>query len=122
MSSRSMKVAVQTASSVHHLRPIPATYTGPVQQTLDVSNAVAAELAGISDGVLDALNERLKCHVGLRGNQLTLEGEDTQIAEARAVIDQIVDLVEGGHQISSDNLDPVLRKLAAGAAARPALA
>src|SRR3954454_24705776 len=114
MSSRSMKVAVQTATSVHHLRPIPATYTGPVQQTLDVSNAVAAELAGISDGVLDALNERLKCHVRLRGNQLTLEGEDTQIAEARAVIDEIVDLVEGGHQIGSHTVDAVLGTLEAG--------
>ena len=53
-----------------------------MQETLDVSNAVAAELAGISDGVLDALNERLKCHVRLRGNQLTLEGDDSQVAEA----------------------------------------
>ena len=45
-----------------------------MQQTLDVSNTVAAELAGISDGVLDALKERLQCNVRLRGNQLTLEG------------------------------------------------
>jgi phosphate starvation-inducible protein PhoH and related proteins len=109
-----MNVAVQTATSVHHLRAIRATYTSPVQQTLDVSNAVAAELAGISDGVLDALNERLRCHVRLRGNQLTLEGDDSQVAEARAVIDEIVELVEGGHQIGSHTVDAVLGTLEAG--------
>jgi phosphate starvation-inducible PhoH-like protein len=109
-----MKVAVQTATSVHHFRAIRATYTAPVQQTLDVSNAVAAELAGISDGVLDALNERLRCHVRLRGNQLTLDGDDSQVAEARAVIDEIVELVEGGHQIGSHTVDAVLGTLEAG--------
>ena len=73
-----MKVAVQTATSVHHLRRHrAATYTWQeMQETFDVSNAVAAELAGISDGVLDALRERLHCTVRLRGNQLTLEGDD----------------------------------------------
>ena len=40
---------------------IPA-YTGPVQRVLDVSNEVAAELAGIGDGVLDSLRDRLEHH------------------------------------------------------------
>jgi hypothetical protein len=44
---------------------------------------VAAELAGISDGVLDALRERLQCTVRLRGNQLTLEGDEQHVANAR---------------------------------------
>ena len=43
-----------------------AAYTGPVQTVLDVSNEVAAELAGIGDGVLDALRDRLDCAVNLR--------------------------------------------------------
>jgi len=107
-------VATQTVSNVHHFRPIEATYTAPVQETLDVSNAVAAELAGISDGVLDALKERLGASVRLRGNQLTLEGDDSQIAEARAVIDEIVELVEAGTQIGSHTVDAVLGTLAAG--------
>ena len=85
-----------------------------MQETLDVSNAVAAELAGISDGVLDALKERLGASVRLRGNQLTLEGDDSQIAEARAVIDEIVELVEAGTQIGSHTVDAVLGTLAAG--------
>jgi phosphate starvation-inducible PhoH-like protein len=85
-----------------------------VQQTLDVSNAVAAELAGISDGVLDALKERLECSVRLRGNQLTLEGDEAHVADARAVIDELVELVEGGHQIGSHTVDAVLGTLEAG--------
>ena len=85
-----------------------------MQQTLDVSNAVAAELAGISDGVLDALKERLQCTVRLRGNQLTLEGDDSHVENARAVIDELVELVEGGHQIGSHTVDAVLGTLEAG--------
>ena len=85
-----------------------------MEQTLDVSNAVAAELAGISDGVLDALKERLQCTVRLRGNQLTLEGDDQHVESARAVIDELVELVEGGHQIGSHTVDAVLGTLEAG--------
>jgi phosphate starvation-inducible PhoH-like protein len=110
-----MKVAMQTATSVHHFLATEATYTwGSMEQTVDVSNAVAAELAGISDGVLDALKERLSCNVRLRGNQLTLEGEAQHVADARAVVDELVELVEGGHQIGSHTVDAVLGTLEAG--------
>ncbi|HEU5363461.1 MAG TPA: PhoH family protein [Gaiellaceae bacterium] len=85
-----------------------------MEQTLSVSNAVAAELAGISDGVLDALKERLACNVRLRGNQLTLEGDEQHVENARAVIDELVELVEGGHQIGSHTVDAVLGTLEAG--------
>src|SRR4249920_3067239 len=91
--------------------PWRATYTGRVQTTLDVSNAVAAELAGIGDGVLEALRERLHCTIRLRGNQLTLEGDDSRVAEARAVVDELVELVEGGHEIGPSTVDAVLGAL-----------
>ncbi len=84
-----------------------------MQDTLDVSNAVAAELAGISDGVLEALRERLHCTIRLRGNQLTLEGDERHVAEARSVIDELVELVEGGHQIGAHTVDAVLGALEA---------
>jgi phosphate starvation-inducible protein PhoH and related proteins len=93
-------------------------YTEPVQETLDVSNAVAAELAGMSDGVLDALRDRLQCTIRLRGNQLTLEGGESEVAEAREVIDELVELVEGGHQIGSHTVDAVLGALEAEADVR----
>ena len=59
-------------------------YTAAVQETLDVSNEVAAELAGMGDGVLDALRDRLDCTVRLRGNQLTLEGDEHARRRRRA--------------------------------------
>jgi phosphate starvation-inducible PhoH-like protein len=82
-----------------------------MQETLDVSNAVAAELAGVGDGVLDTLRDRLRCTVRLRGNQLTLEGDDQHVANGRAVIDELVELVEGGHQIGAHTVDAVLGAL-----------
>jgi phosphate starvation-inducible protein PhoH and related proteins len=82
-----------------------------MQEVLDVSNDVAAELAGVADGVLDALRDRLDCTIRLRGNQLTIEGDDRQVAEARAVVDELVDLVEGGQEIGAGTVDAVLNAL-----------
>ena len=107
-------MAVQTATIVHHLEAMRATYTGRVQESLDISNEVAAELAMIDGGALEALRDRLGCTVHLRGNHLTLEGEEQQIANARAVIGELVELVEGGHQIGGHTVDAVLGTLEAG--------
>jgi phosphate starvation-inducible protein PhoH and related proteins len=82
-----------------------------MQETLSVSNDVAAELAAVGDGVLDALRDRLRCTVRLRGNQLTLEGDESSIVEARAVVDELVELVEGGHEIGPSTVDAVLGAL-----------
>jgi phosphate starvation-inducible PhoH-like protein len=82
-----------------------------MQQVLDVSNDVAAELAAIGDGVLDALRERLRCTIRLRGNRLTIEGDDAHVTEARAVVDELVELVEGGHEIGPSTVDAVLGAL-----------
>ena len=81
------------------------------QQTLDVPNEVAAELAGIGDNVLVSLRDRLGCTIRLRGNQLTIEGEEPRVAEARAVVDELVELVEGGHEIGPSTVDAVLGAL-----------
>jgi phosphate starvation-inducible protein PhoH and related proteins len=82
-----------------------------MQDVLTVPNEVAAELAGIGDGVLDSLRDRLHCTILLRGNRLTLEGDDAHVAEARAVVDELVELVEGGHQIGPDTVGAVLAAL-----------
>jgi phosphate starvation-inducible PhoH-like protein len=82
-----------------------------MQEVLSVSNDVAAELAGISDGVLDALRDRLDCTILLRGNRLTIEGEDGAVAAARAVVDELVELVQGGHDIGPDTVDAVVSAL-----------
>jgi phosphate starvation-inducible protein PhoH and related proteins len=82
-----------------------------VQETLSVPNEVAAELAGVGDGVLDALRARLHCTLRLRGNRLTIEGEDEKVAAARAVVDELVELVEGGHEIGPDTVGAVVAAL-----------
>jgi phosphate starvation-inducible PhoH-like protein len=87
-------------------------YTEPeVQEVLSVSNDVAAELATVGDGVLDALRERLRITLLLRGNRLTIEGDDPNVAQARAVVDELAELVEGGHEIGPSTVDAVLAAL-----------
>jgi phosphate starvation-inducible PhoH-like protein len=82
-----------------------------VQDVVIVSNEVAAELAGVGDRVLLSLRERLGCSISLRGNKLTLEGDANHVGEARAVVDELVELVEGGHQIGPDTVGAVLAAL-----------
>jgi len=82
-----------------------------VQEVYPVSNDVAAELAGVGDGVLDALREQLRCTIRLRGNVLTIEGDEEHVSEARAVVGELVDLVEGGHEIGPDTVGAVVRAL-----------
>ena len=87
-----------------------AAYTDCVQEVLDVPNEVAVELAGIGDGVLTALRERLGCAINLRGNRLTLEGEDAKVGEAKAVVEELVDLVESGQEIGAGTVDTILER------------
>jgi phosphate starvation-inducible PhoH-like protein len=78
---------------------------------LDVPNDVAAELAGIGDGVLEALRDRLRCTILLRGNRLTIEGDEPHVSEARAVVDELVELVEAGQEIGPGTVDSVLQAI-----------
>ncbi len=82
-----------------------------MQDVIIVPNEVAAELAGVTDGVLDSLRDRLGCSISLRGNKLTLDGEGERVAEARAVVDELVELVEGGHAIGPDTVGAVAAAL-----------
>ena len=82
-----------------------------MQEVLSVSNDVAAELATLGDGVLDALRDRLRITILLRGNRLTIEGEDPDVVQARAVVDELAELVEGGHEIGPGTVDAVIAAL-----------
>ena len=82
-----------------------------MQEVLSVSNDVAAELATVGDGVLDALRDRLRITILLRGNRLTIEGDDPNVAQARAVVDELAELVNGGHDIGPSTVDAVLAAL-----------
>jgi phosphate starvation-inducible protein PhoH and related proteins len=68
------------------------------QLTLD--NEVAAELAGSEDAVLRRIEERIGCEVHLRGNVLTLDGSEGDVQAAAAMVDELVGLVERGHELA----------------------
>ncbi|MGZ4412028.1 MAG: PhoH family protein [Gaiellaceae bacterium] len=82
-----------------------------MQEVLSISNDVAAELASVNDSVLSALRDRLNCTIMLRGNRLTIEGEDKEVAGALSVVDELVDLVENGHDIGASTVDAILGAL-----------
>ncbi|HET9163666.1 MAG TPA: PhoH family protein [Solirubrobacterales bacterium] len=75
------------------------------QLTLD--NSVAAELAGSEDAVLRALRGRLDCDFHLRGNVLTLDGDATDVQTAATVVDELVDLIEQGHEVAPGTIEAV---------------
>jgi phosphate starvation-inducible PhoH-like protein len=75
------------------------------QLTLD--NTVAAELAGSEDAVLRALRGRLDCDFHLRGNVLTLDGDAGDVQTAATVVDELVDLIEQGHEVAPGTIEAV---------------
>jgi phosphate starvation-inducible PhoH-like protein len=75
------------------------------QLTLD--NEVAAELAGSGDAVLRTLEGHLGLHMHLRGNVLTLDGSDGELQTAATVVDELVDLIEQGHEIAPGTIEAV---------------
>ena len=75
------------------------------QLTLD--NTVAAELAGSEDAVLRALRGHLDCDLHLRGNVLTLDGDDGDVQTAATVVDELVELIEQGHEIAPGTIEAV---------------
>jgi phosphate starvation-inducible protein PhoH and related proteins len=75
------------------------------QLTLD--NSVAAELAGSEDAVLRALRGRLDCEFHLRGNVLTLDGDAGDVQTAATVVDELVDLIEQGHEVAPGTIEAV---------------
>jgi phosphate starvation-inducible PhoH-like protein len=81
------------------------------QLTLD--NTVAAELAGSEDTVLRALRGRLGADLHLRGNVLTLEGDPAEVEQAATVVDEMVELIEQGHEVAPGTIEAVTGALEA---------
>ncbi|MDQ2676829.1 MAG: PhoH family protein, partial [Actinomycetota bacterium] len=84
------------------------------RRQLTLENDVAAELAGSEDTVLRELEERIGCNVFLRGNVLTLDGEEADVGQAATVVDELVGLIERGHDLAPQTIDSVTGALGAG--------
>jgi len=78
-----------------------------VKRQVELDNAVAAELAGTQDAVLRSLEGHLDCDVFLRGNVLTLEGEDTAVESGIQVVRELSDLIAQGHEIAPGTIEAV---------------
>jgi phosphate starvation-inducible PhoH-like protein len=78
-----------------------------VRRQIELSNDVAAELAGPGDAVIKTLEDRLGCDVYLRGNLLTLEGDDVDVELAENVVDEVSDLVRQGLEIAPGTIEAI---------------
>jgi phosphate starvation-inducible PhoH-like protein len=74
---------------------------------IELSNEVAAELAGSQDAVLRALEAHLSCKVFLRGNLLTLDGDTSDMQVGERVVRELADLIARGHQIGPGTITAV---------------
>jgi phosphate starvation-inducible PhoH-like protein len=77
------------------------------RRQIEVSNEVAAELAGSQDRVLRELEEELGCEIFLRGNLVTLDGEAEAVANGATVVRELSTLVGRGHQLGPATVESV---------------
>jgi phosphate starvation-inducible PhoH-like protein len=78
-----------------------------VRLKLSVGRDLAAELGGDRDAVLDALAERAGVQVFLRGNELTLDGEQEALGQVRILIEELGTLVEQGLPLAPQTIEAV---------------
>jgi phosphate starvation-inducible protein PhoH and related proteins len=78
-----------------------------MRRRIELANDVAAELAGSEDTVLRALEGHLDARVFLRGNVVTLEGDEPGVRTGEQVVREIADLVAQGHTIAPGTIEAV---------------
>ncbi|HEV2723087.1 MAG TPA: PhoH family protein [Thermoleophilaceae bacterium] len=77
------------------------------RKQLELSNDVAAELAGANDLLMRTLEDHLECEVYLRGNVLTLDGSDVDVAMGETVVRELTDLVVQGHEVAPGTIEAI---------------
>jgi len=78
-----------------------------VREQIELTNEVAAELAGANDMIMRTLEERLDCEVFLRGNLLTLDGREEDVEVGRTVVRELSDLVVQGHDVVPGTIEAI---------------
>ena len=74
---------------------------------LELPDEVATELAGPGDAVMKTLEDHLDCEVFLRGNVVTLDGDEDEVEAGAEVVREISDLVRQGHEIAPGTIEAV---------------
>jgi len=82
-----------------------------VRRQIELSDATARELAGSGDSVLRALDGHVDCDVFLRGNVITLDGDEAAVEAATTVVEELSELIEQGHEIAPGTITAVTRAL-----------
>ncbi len=74
---------------------------------LELPDEVATELAGAHDAVMRSLEGHLEAEVYLRGNVLTVEGEQTEVETAETVVRELADLIRQGHEVAPGTITAI---------------
>jgi phosphate starvation-inducible protein PhoH and related proteins len=74
---------------------------------MEVADGVAVELAGDYDAFLRSLEDRLDLSIDLRGNRVTLSGDEGRVEAAAAVIDELAELVGAGTRLGPTEIEAV---------------
>ena len=82
-----------------------------MRRQIELSDATARELAGSGDSVLRALDGHVDCDVFLRGNVITLDGDEAAVEAATTVVEELSELIEQGHEIAPGTITAVTRAL-----------
>ena len=78
-----------------------------MRKQLELSNDLAAELAGPGDRVMRTLEDHLGCDVHLRGNVLTLDGSDADVDAGETVVRELGELVGQGHEVAPGTIEAI---------------
>jgi phosphate starvation-inducible protein PhoH and related proteins len=78
-----------------------------VRRQIELSNDVAAELAGPEDLIMRTLEGHLDAEVFLRGNMLTLDGSEEQVAMGETVVRELSDLIRQGHDVAPGTIEAI---------------
>src|SRR3712207_7682116 len=78
------------------------------RRQLEVSNEVAAELAGSHDAILRSVQDHLDCDVFLRGNVITLDGDAEAVQAGATAIREPSELASRGDDIGPATIGSVM--------------
>ncbi len=78
-----------------------------MRRQLELSNDVAAELAGANDLIIRALEDHLACEVYLRGNVITLDGSPEDVSMGETVVRELAELVRQGHEVAPGTIEAI---------------
>jgi phosphate starvation-inducible PhoH-like protein len=78
-----------------------------MRRRLEVSNEAAAALSDPQGTVVKELERHAHCDVHLRGNLVTIDGDEAAVTAAATTVEELAALVDGGHEITPGTIDAV---------------